>query len=104
MFGQILNNTPSIVVTPTNTPANYTVTVTDANNCSLMRWQQLQLMLYQLYQLHLLQFAGNSATLTASGASSFAWNTGETTTSIVVTPTMSPMDYTVTGTDGNLFC
>jgi hypothetical protein len=41
--------------------------------------------------------SGSSATLTASGANSYLWNTGATTTSIVVTPTASII-YTVTGT------
>ena len=46
--------------------------------------------------------AGSTATLTASGsASSYTWNTGATTSSIVVTPTISLVDYTVTGTNGN---
>jgi hypothetical protein len=97
-----LNNTPSIVVTPTNTPANYTVTVTDANNCSANAVATVTVNALPTVSVTSVAIcAGNSATLTASGASSFAWNTGEITTSIVVTPTMSPMDYTVTGTDGN---
>lgn len=45
--------------------------------------------------------AGNSATLTATGAVSYTWNTAQSTASIVVTPTTSPVDYTVTGTDAN---
>lgn len=40
--------------------------------------------------------AGNTATLSASGASSYTWNTGATTSSIVVTPTNSSY-YFVTG-------
>jgi hypothetical protein len=43
--------------------------------------------------------AGQSATLTASGANSYTWNMGETTTSIVVSPT-STTAYSVTGTTG----
>lgn len=45
--------------------------------------------------------AGNPATLTATGAVSYTWNTAQSTASIVVTPTTSPVDYTVTGTDAN---
>ena len=41
--------------------------------------------------------AGTSATLTATGATSYAWSSGQTTSSIVVTPTASSI-YTVTGT------
>ncbi|MCC6372627.1 MAG: T9SS type A sorting domain-containing protein [Bacteroidia bacterium] len=44
--------------------------------------------------------AGSSATLTASGASVYAWNTGGTSASIVVSPTLSTV-YTVTGSVGS---
>lgn len=40
----------------------------------------------------------DQATLTVTGATSYSWNTGSTTTSIVVSPTV-PTQYTVTGTD-----
>jgi hypothetical protein len=40
---------------------------------------------------------GNSATLTASGATTYSWNTGATTTTIVVTPTVTTT-YTLRGT------
>ena len=43
---------------------------------------------------------GNSVVLTASGADSYLWSTGETTASITVSPT-STTTYTVTGTDAN---
>jgi len=42
----------------------------------------------------------DSATLTASGAVSYVWNTGETTASITVFPSVTTT-YTVTGTDAN---
>lgn len=43
--------------------------------------------------------SGNSATITASGASLYLWSTAETTTSISVAPTSTttPTSYTVTG-------
>ena len=44
--------------------------------------------------------AGSSATLTATGANNYLWNTGATTASIVVSPTISTT-YTVTGIDPN---
>lgn len=44
---------------------------------------------------------GNSATLTASGATSYTWNTSSNAASIVVNPT-STMQYTVTGTLNNV--
>lgn len=42
---------------------------------------------------------GQSATLTASGGTTYSWSTTETTPSINVSPT-SPTSYTVTGTTG----
>ncbi|MCE3225590.1 MAG: hypothetical protein K0S32_141 [Bacteroidetes bacterium] len=44
--------------------------------------------------------AGQSATLTASGASSYSWNTGATTGNVSVSPTANT-SYTVTGTNAN---
>lgn len=44
--------------------------------------------------------AGSSATLTATGATTYSWNTGATTSSIVITPTASAV-YTATGTTGS---
>lgn len=41
--------------------------------------------------------AGNSTTLTANGASTYVWSTGETTTSITVSPNTNT-SYSVTGT------
>ncbi|GIV27886.1 MAG: hypothetical protein KatS3mg027_1700 [Bacteroidia bacterium] len=43
--------------------------------------------------------SGQSATLIASGASSYTWNTGATTNSILVNP-ISNANYTVTGDNG----
>lgn len=44
--------------------------------------------------------AGTPVTLTATGATTYSWNTGEVLASIVVTPTVNS-NYTVTGTDAN---
>ncbi len=44
--------------------------------------------------------SGQSATITAIGGNTYSWNTGATTSSIVVTPT-TQTTYTVQGTDGN---
>ncbi len=44
--------------------------------------------------------SGETATLTASGANSYSWNSGGTGTTFVVSPTVTTT-YTVTGTDGN---
>ncbi|MBS1634690.1 MAG: T9SS type A sorting domain-containing protein [Bacteroidetes bacterium] len=42
---------------------------------------------------------GGSATLTATGATSYTWSTGATTTSITITPSVATT-YTVTGSNG----
>ena len=44
--------------------------------------------------------SGQSATITATGGTTYSWNTGATNSSIVVTPTIQTT-YTVQGTDGN---
>ena len=44
---------------------------------------------------------GGTATVTASGASTYTWNTSDTTSSIIKSPTATT-HYTVTGTDTNL--
>ena len=44
--------------------------------------------------------AGQSVVLTASGATTYSWSTGATTSSITVSPT-STTSYTVTGTTGS---
>jgi len=44
--------------------------------------------------------AGQTATLTASGATTYTWNTAETTTGIAVSPTVTTT-FTVNGTDAN---
>lgn len=46
---------------------------------------------------------GNSATLNASGGTSYAWSNGATTSSIIVSPT-TLTSYSVTGFDSNYFC
>jgi hypothetical protein len=43
---------------------------------------------------------GGSATLTASGATTYSWNTGATSSSVTVTPSVTTV-YTVTGTNSS---
>jgi hypothetical protein len=47
-----------------------------------------------------LMCSNESATLSSSGADTYAWSSGETTAIIVINPTVTS-SYTVTGTDGN---
>lgn len=94
--------TTSIVVTPTTSPVSYTVMGTSTNSCSATAIATVVVNALPSISVNSASIcAGNSATLTASGAVSYSWNTAQSTASIVVTPTTSPVDYTVTGTDAN---
>jgi PKD repeat protein len=81
---------------------NYTVTVTDAALCTAV----IPVTLTQPAQMTVAVTAsgpttfcsGNSIELTATGAVSYLWNTGSTTSSITVGVSGT---YTVTGTDAN---
>ena len=90
--------TQNIMVTSTG---NYSVTVTDANGCSAS--SATQNVIVNAVPLVSVNSAtvcvGSSATLTASGASNYLWNTGATTPTVVVIAT--GISYTVTGTDIN---
>ncbi|RMF03524.1 MAG: DUF11 domain-containing protein, partial [Bacteroidetes bacterium] len=102
--------TPDITVSPTNTGPNsvdvtYTVTVTDGNSCSTVASVPVT-----VHPNPTASLVGNptvcekqATTLTASGAGpdgSYAWNTGDNTATITVTP-QSIVTYTVTVTDQN---
>jgi len=91
----------AITVTPT-TSTGYTVTGTNANNCS-----NFATAIITVNPLPSISIAGlttickgTSTTLTGSGALSYLWSTGPATTAITVTPTIST-GYTVTGMDVN---
>ncbi|MBN4049670.1 PKD domain-containing protein, partial [Bacteroidales bacterium AH-315-N07] len=91
----------SITQSPTAN-STYTVTITDANGCKDTT--------SQLVTVNAQPAASASATtpicvggvssLTASGGTSYIWNTGETTTPISVSP-ITTTTFTVTATDGN---
>jgi hypothetical protein len=77
---------------------SYTVTVTNANNCSATATQAVTVVpVSAAINGPSAICSGLSATLTASGGSSYAWSNNETTASITVTPT-SASTYTVTAT------
>lgn len=95
-------NTASIVVTPTTSPVTFSVT--GSNGCSINATAVATVVVNALPSITVNSAticAGSSATLTASGAVSYSWNVGQSTTSIIVTPTTSSASYTVTGTDAN---
>lgn len=93
----------TIAVTPTTTSI-YTVSGTFTNSCYAEK--TITLTVNQLPVLNLATSgnpicSGSSATLLASGASSYSWSTGGNTNQIIVTPTVNT-SYTVTGIDANL--
>ena len=93
--------TTSISVAPTSS-STYSVTGTDVNGCS--KTDSATVFINSLPVVSagadISVCIGNSATLTASGATTYLWSTTATTTSIFVAPTSSST-YTVTGTDAN---
>lgn len=90
----------NIGVNPTvNT--NYQVTGTDGNGC--VNSATISITVNPLPVVTVTSAtvcAGHTATLTASGANSYTWNTGTTGATIIASPTVTT-NYTVTGTDGN---
>lgn len=75
-FNGACGNTKTVTVNVTTTP---TVTILPAGNLTIC--------------------PGGSATISAAGATTYNWNTGATTATIVVSPTVNTV-YTVTGTTG----
>ncbi len=91
---------PSICVAPTST-TTYTVTVTDENGCTdtddvIVTVNNITADAGSDQQI----CAGSSATLTASGGSSYAWSNGASGATITVSPTKTTA-YTVTVTAAN---
>jgi len=86
---------PSLVNLPAGT---YVVTVTDANGCQA----SLSIEINEPEPIEISAgpdqtiCAGETATLTASGADTYLWSTGETTATIVVSPIVTTT-YSVTG-------
>lgn len=86
--------TSSIQVNPSAT-TNYTVTGT-TNGCSASQQVTAFDLSPQVSVSSVTICAGGTATLTASGATSYMWSNSATTSSIVVSPS-TPTSYTVTG-------
>ncbi|HRO08393.1 MAG TPA: SdrD B-like domain-containing protein [Saprospiraceae bacterium] len=91
--------TSSITVTPAQA-TSYSVTIQDTNGCNGSASKTVE-----LFPLPVILITGDnqvcindSITLTATGAITYVWSTGETTASIVVDPVTSTI-YSVTGTD-----
>lgn len=92
-------NTPQITVSPTSTQS-YIVTGTNPNGCSAnasvtITVSALPNVIITNNNATICQ--GNSATLVAGGAASYVWTSGQTQSSIAVTPNQTTT-YTVFGT------
>ena len=92
-------NTAAISVTD---PGYYTVTATNAQNCSFTDSVYVTVNANPAVQISGNNYvcAGSIGTLTASGANTYLWNTEEITPTISVTPSTATT-YTVTGYDTN---
>jgi gliding motility-associated-like protein len=93
---------PTINTVTTSNAGTYTVTVSDANGCFTTATTSALINPSPAITITGITTicSGNSTTLTASGASTYSWNTGTLTPDITVNPAANST-YTVTGTDGN---
>ena len=88
--------TAGITVTPAGT-TSYTVTGTGANSCTSSAVGTVSVSASVTIAVNDPSICpGSTTTLTATGATTYSWNTGETTPSIVVTPG-GTTNYTATG-------
>lgn len=90
---------PEIIITPTSNTI-YTVNISNGF-CSVNDSVNIQVIPYPVPVITAAQYicSGQSATISASGGSTYLWNNGDTTTSISVTPT-SGIKYYVTISNG----
>jgi len=91
----------SAIVSPT-TNASYTVTGTSAQGCASASFATSNVTVNPLPTIsastnNTLICVGQSATLTANGASTYTWNPGGAGVSIIVSPTIT-LTYTINGT------
>jgi PKD repeat protein len=90
-------STASISVTPTIT-TNYTVVGTNLAGCVNTKTLSVTVNVTPTVAVNSATVcSGSAANITASGATTYSWNTGATTSSISVTPTTAT-NYTVIGT------
>ncbi|MGZ3900238.1 MAG: T9SS type A sorting domain-containing protein, partial [Bacteroidia bacterium] len=94
--------TPAITVSPTIT-TTYSVTGSNSNGCTgsaVKTVTVIALPVVSALASNSIICAGQTSTLTASGATSYTWSNSFTTPSIVISPTITTT-YTVTGSNGS---
>ncbi len=100
--GPSFSATGAIISVAPLSNATYTVTATSANGCTSTASQAITVSggptITGLSPVTICQ--GASTTLTAGGATTYAWSTGATTAGITVSPT-NTTTYTVVGTTGS---
>ncbi|MEI8136455.1 MAG: T9SS type A sorting domain-containing protein [Bacteroidota bacterium] len=90
------SNSPTIIVTPT-TSTNYTISGTSALGCSNSATVMVVVTGTPAISVNSATIcSGNSATLNASGVSTYTWNTGSNSPSITPSPSVTTT-YTVAG-------
>ena len=90
----------NLLITPTTT-TNYTVTGNNVAGCAGTKTIQVSVASNPtVAAANRTICAGSSTVLTASGATSYTWNTGATTSSISVSPTVTT-NYTVVGANAS---
>ncbi len=95
-------NTPLITVSPLATTV-YTVTGDNGIGCSSTATLTLTVLPTPTITINPSATSiclGNSATLTASGATSYTWNPGNLTTAVVVVSPITSTNYTIVGSNG----
>ncbi len=94
---------PTLIITPTAT-AIYTVTAVNALLCPTTLTVSFAVTPTPTLNINASSTAicaGNSATLTGSGATSYTWNPGALTTPVIVVTPASNTTYTLTGANGS---
>lgn len=95
--GGIVNGNNFVPTTTTT----YTLTGTDANNCSNTATRVVTVMQLPVIRVNSPTIcAGETAILTASGANTYSWSNGLAVASLAVTPTATT-NYSVSGTNSN---
>ncbi|MCE3227648.1 MAG: hypothetical protein K0S32_2199 [Bacteroidetes bacterium] len=90
--------TTAVINPSPGSTTQYTITGTAANGCKNIKTSTVTVNITPTVNVSSFTVCpGGSATLTASGAATYSWNTGSTVNPLIVTPA-STTAYTVTGT------